>query len=135
MPVELHWEAPGGVYRRYVGRVTIAERDASFDAICADPRFDRLAWTITDYLAVTDYEISRLSTEEVAARHIAPLTTNPNIVIAGVVLDPAIIAEIRHFIALGFFPQEYRLFPTVDDARVWIRSRRGQPLRPRPKRF
>lgn len=134
MPVELHWE-PDGVVRRYVGDVTIAQRDRSFDAICADPRFDQLAWTITDYLAVTSYEISRPSTEEVAARHMAAFATNPNIVMAAVVLDPAIMAEIRHVIALGFFVQEYRLFPTVDDARVWVRSRRGTRMRPRPKRF
>lgn len=134
MPVELHWE-PGGVYRCYVGDVTIAQRDRSFDTICADPRFDQLAWTITDYLAVTSYEISRPSTEEVAARHMAAFATNPNIVMAAVVLDRDIIAEIRHVIALGFFNQEYRLFPTLDDARRWVTSMQGTRLRPRPVRF
>lgn len=132
MPFTLSWE-PGGVYRRYVGRVTAAERERSFDLICGDARFDELSFSITDYLAVDDYEISDAATEEIAARHIAPLRTNPNIVIAAVVVDARIIAAIQHFISLQFITQPYRTFSTEAQARAWITSLPATPrlLRPR----
>jgi hypothetical protein len=119
MPYALTWE-PHGVYRRYFGDVTIAERRQSLDRICADMRFDDLRYAITDYLAVDSYEDSERATMEIAAMHIGPLHTNPNIVIAAVVVDEAIIAGIRHFISLKFITQPYRIFPTVEAARRWV---------------
>ncbi len=133
MPFDISWE-PGGIYRRYIGRVTIAERERSFDLICGDPRFDGLSYSITDYLGVDDYEISSAATEEIAARHIGPLHTNPNIVIAAVVVDARIIEAIQHFISLRFIDQDYRIFSTPDDARAWIAERRSAPRRLRPHR-
>lgn len=133
MPFDISWE-PGGVYRRYLGRVTIAERERSFDLICGDPRFDALTYTITDYLAVADYEISDGATEEIAARHIAPLRTNPKIIIAAVVVDARIIAAIQHFISLQFTAQDYRIFATAAEARAWIADLRAAPRLPRPRR-
>lgn len=133
MPFELHWE-PGGVVRRYIGHMTVAEREASFDQICQDRRFDQLTYTITDYRDVTGYEITTEDTEEIAARHIAPLLTNPGILIAAVVTDPRIIGAIRHFIALGFVtPDIYRVFATMAEARAWIAGRdpQSRPLRAR----
>lgn len=119
MPVELCWE-PRGVYRRYRGHVTVAERRASFDAICGDRRFDDLRYTITDYLAVSSYEIRPDATEEIAALHIGPLQTNPRIVIAAVARDPHVLAAIEHFRALQFVRQPYRVFESVADARGWL---------------
>ena len=119
MPVELCWE-PRGVYRRYRGRVTVDERRASFEAICADRRFDDLRYTITDYLAVSTYEVRPEATEEIAALHIGPLQTNPDIVIAAVARDPQVLAAIEHFRALQFFRQPYRVFENLADARAWL---------------
>lgn len=130
MPFELHWE-PGGVVRRYIGHMTVAERERSFDQICQDPRFDQLTYTITDYRDVTGYEITPAATEEIAARHIASLLTNPGILIAAVVTDPRIIEAIDHFISLGFVaPGIYRVFATMAEARAWIASRDSQPRPP-----
>lgn len=119
MPFELHWE-PRGVYRRYVGDVTIAERARSFELICGDRRFDCLRYTITDYLEVGHYEITSEATEEIAAMHIGPLRTNSRIVMAAVAVEPDIVAAIRHFIDLGFVTQPYRIFGSVAEARAWI---------------
>ncbi len=119
MPVELSWE-PRGVYRRYFGDVTIDERRASFDRICADPRFDDLRYTITDYLGVGSYEITRDATEEIAALHVAPCKTNPYITIAAICVDARIVEAIEHFISLGFVKQPYSIFPTAPAARAWI---------------
>jgi hypothetical protein len=119
MPYELTWEHRG-VYRRYFGDVTIVERRHSLDSIFANPRFDSLRFTITDYLDVDSYEITDEATEEIAAMHVAPLLTNPRIVIAAVTVDERIIAAIKHFISLDFIRQPYRVFPSVAAARHWI---------------
>ena len=119
MAIDLIWE-PEGIYRRYHGDVTILERRQSLELICADPRFDGLNYTITDYLDVRTYEISPEATMEIAALHLGPLFTNPRIVIAAVVTDPRIIKAIEHFIGLGLVSVPYRIFSSVQDARRWI---------------
>jgi hypothetical protein len=132
MPYEITWER-SGVYRRYFGDVSIDERRQSFDRICADPRFDELRYAISDYLGVDSYEISDEATEEIAAMHVGPLLTNPNIIIAAVAVDERIIAAIQHFISLKFISQPYHVFPTVDAARRWISSYK-MPYVPPPQR-
>lgn len=119
MPYSLTWE-PRGVYRRYFDDVTVAERLASFEAICSDPRFDDLRWCITDYLAVRHYEITEPATQEIAAMHIAPLDTNPRIRIAAVAVQQDVLDAIRHFKTLGFVRQPYEVFPTLAQARQWV---------------
>jgi hypothetical protein len=119
MPYALTWE-PRGVYRRYFGHVTIAERRESLERICADRRFDRLRYSITESLDAQSYEVSDADTLETAAMHIGPLRTNPDIVMAAVAVDARIVAAVRQFISLQFTAQPYRLFATVADARSWI---------------
>lgn len=119
MSFELTWE-PRGVHRRFFGDVTIAERQRSFDLICGDPRFDSLRYAITNYLEVGAYEVSVEATEEIAARHIAPLVTNPHMVLAAVAVAPTVIAAIEHFVSLGFVDPPYRTFATEAEARAWI---------------
>lgn len=131
MPFELTWE-PRGVVRRYFGAVTIAERQRSFELICGDSRFDALRYTITDYREAVDYEIDDDATAEIAALHVAPLLTNPNIVLAAVVTDPRIIAAIRHFRSLEYTVQPYEVFETVGAAWEWIERMLSEtPTRPR----
>lgn len=119
MPYKLTWE-PAGVLREYQGDVSIAERQHSFEAICSDPRFDELRYTITDYLAVRDYEITEAATREIAALHIGALSTNPRILIAAVAVRPDVIQAIRSFVAHGFTAAPYRIFSTLSEARQWI---------------
>lgn len=126
MPYELQWE-PRGVYRRYYGHVTIDERQRSFDEICADPRFNDLIYTITDYLGVEGYEITPEATEDIAAQHSLPLLRNPNIIIAAAVVDTQIVGAIEHFIAVKRFSQPYRMFPSVEAARAWVAQDHDAP--------
>lgn len=127
MPYQIAWE-PEGVYRSYEGAVTIVERRRSFDEICRDPRFDALRYTITDYMAVTQYEVSPDATEEIAAMHVGPLLTNSRIVIAAVAVHPRVVSAIRHFIALDFIRQPYELFADVPSARAWVSTMRNGQL-------
>jgi hypothetical protein len=126
MPYRLTWE-PLGVYREYFGDVTIAERRASFDAICGDKRFDDLRYAITDYLAVGTYEVTPVATAEIAAFHIAPLATNPRIVLAAVASRPDILAAIEDFKAYGFTSTPYRVFATLAEARQWLNQDPDRP--------
>ena len=119
MPYQLEWE-PAGVYRRYHGDVTIAERRLSVEAICALPRFDRFRYAITDYLDVQAYEANPEATTEIAAMHIGPLLTNPRIVIAAVATLPDILGQIEAFKATGYAATPYRVFPRLPDARQWL---------------
>lgn len=137
MPYTLHWE-PEGVLRRFHGQVTVAERQASLAAICADARFDRLSYAITDYLDVTAFGGTAEDNQEIAALHVAPLITNPAIVIAAVAVHPDLLAGIAQFQALGFIgDQPYRVFATEAEARAWVAQQprptfflpRGRPLR------
>lgn len=125
MPYKLIWKG-AEVYRQYLGDVTIAERRASFDAICGDPRFDDLRHVVTDYLQVEAYEITSEATAEIAALHVAPLRTNPRIAIVAVATRPDIVAAIHDFIAHGFTTAPYRVFPTLEKARRWIDARSTQ---------
>jgi len=129
MPFDLTWE-PRGVVRRYYGDVTIEQRQRSFDLICADSRFDGLRWSITDYLDVEEYEITPEATEVIAALHIAPLLTNPSIVVAAVAVDKRIVAAIDHFISMKFMAQPYRVFATLAEARTWVSQTEYTPDQP-----
>ncbi|GAP36774.1 hypothetical protein ABXN37_16655 [Piscinibacter sakaiensis] len=124
MPYELTWE-PEGVMRRYHGDVTVHERRRSLEAICGDRRFDDLRYAITDYLAVGHYEASEDATMEIAALHVAPLVTNPRLVIAAVAVRDDVVAHIRQLMALGWLRAPYRLFDRLDEARAWV----SDPLR------
>jgi hypothetical protein len=124
MAYRLVWEHRG-VYRQYLGDVTIAERRKSFDAIAGDPRFDDLRYTITDYLAVGTYEVTPDATAEIAALHTGPLKTNPRIVIAAVVDRPEIVAAIEDFINHRFTTAPYQMFRTLAEARRWTTSMCG----------
>jgi len=123
MPYRLTWESRG-VYRQYYGDVTIRERRASFDAICGDARYDDLRYAITDYLSVDAYQVTSEATLEIAAMHVAPLVTNPRIVIAAVATRPDIVAAIQDFISHGLTSAPYRIFGTLDEARHWIQTTR-----------
>lgn len=119
MPYQLTWE-PVGVYREYLGEVTIAERHASFEAICRDARFDELRYAITDCRGVTSYEVTEADTAEIAALHIGPQLTNPRIVMAAVATRPDVIAAIEAFKRHGFTSAPYEVFARLEDARAWV---------------
>jgi hypothetical protein len=119
MPYTLSWE-PRGVYRKYFGDVSIAERAHSLERICADPRFDDLCYTITCYLDVQRYEATPDDTRGVAALHIGPLATNPRIILAAVATRPDILGYIEAFKATGFVRRPYGVFDTLPEARAWI---------------
>lgn len=119
MPYRISWE-PDGVYRAYFGDLSIAQRRASFDAICGDRRFDGLRYALTDYLAVDGYEVTPESTAEMAALHVGPLFTNPRLLIVAAARRPDILAAIEQFRSYDFITAPYQVFATLAEARAWI---------------
>jgi hypothetical protein len=122
MPYKLVWER-AGVYRHYHGHVTVAERRASLDLICGDHRFDDLRYALTNYLDVEGYETTPEATAEIAAMHIGPMFTNPQILIVAVAQREDILACIAEFQRHGFIRAPYVVFPTLPEARDWIAER------------
>lgn len=125
MPYSLQWEHRG-VYRQYFGNMTLVERRESFDAICADQRFDDLRYVITDYLRVQGYQTTPDATAEIAALHIGPLRTNPRLVMCAVVDRPDLVQAVREFKTYQFTTQPYEIFATLDAARQWIKEKVGK---------
>lgn len=119
MPYKITWER-AGVYRHYYGDVSLGDRRASLETISADHRFDDLRYAITNYLEVQAYESTPASTAEIAALHIGPLFTNPQLVIVAVAQRPDILSGIADFQRLGFIQTPYRVFPTLPEARAWL---------------
>lgn len=131
MSYELLWE-PQGVYRRFHGDVSAHERRRSFEEICNCEHFDQLRYSITNYLDVAGYEEDRRATEELAALHIGPVCTNPNIVIAAVAVRPDIVESINYFIKLNFIDRPYVIFDELHQARAWVSATtRSQAMQPR----
>jgi len=126
MPYRISWE-PEGACRTYFGRVTIAERRASFDAIAADPRFDRLRYVLTDYLGIDSYEVTPEATAEIAALHIGPLFTNPRLLIVAVATRPDVLAAIDQFRSYRFTQAPCQVFATTAEARGWIAAQLAAP--------
>ena len=62
---------------------------------------------------------------EIAALHIGPMFTNPQLMIVAVARRPDILAAIADFQRLGFIKAPYRVFPTLPDARAWIDGQLG----------
>ncbi len=123
MPYKLTWE-DSGVHRRYFGDVTVAERRASFDAVCGDARFDNLRYSITDYRDVRGYEVTPEATAEIAALHLAPMNTNSRIIMAAIATRADIVDAIQDFIAHRFTSAPYRIFADEVSARSWIQEHR-----------
>jgi len=124
MPYRITWETDG-VYRQYFGAVSIAQRRASFDAIAGDHRFDSIRYALTDYRDVSAYEATQQATAEIAALHIGPLFTNPQMLIVAVADRPDILACIDQFRSHAFVTAPYQVFGTLAEARAWIAGQLG----------
>ncbi len=119
MPYQLVWERRG-VYRRYFGDLTVAERRRSLREIVGHAQFDGLRYALTDYTDVGKLEDDPGAIQESAAMHIGPVLTNRQVVVAAVATRADILQSIYAFKALAPEGMRYRVFPTASEARAWI---------------
>lgn len=89
----------------------------------ADARFDSLRYVINDFLGIDGVLIEQFPPElidEIAATDMAAFTTNPNIRIAVVAVDPDVLALAQSYIDSELRAYPTRLFHTLADARAWL---------------
>ena len=122
MPFELSW-GPGRLYRRYHGALTGADIVASLQRLCGDPRFDEVRVVVDDYRDVESLVVSDEDAALIAAMQIGARFTNPNLTIASVASDPALIAEVQRLVALFQPTLNAPFHATVADAHRWLERR------------
>ncbi len=121
LPYELVWESRCLV-RRYSGLVTGEDLVASLREVCSDPRFDEIRCCIADYSRVESLTVCEDNAMLIAALQIGSRYTHPDLVIASVATDPAVVAEIKRLAGL-FQPEIHVHFhPTAGAACRWIRT-------------
>ncbi|MFO1413977.1 MAG: hypothetical protein U1F10_08745 [Burkholderiales bacterium] len=130
MPHATTWE-DSGVYVRFWGHASIADVFAMMEEVGADPRFDVLRYILADYRDVREQSVTPHEVEEVAALGFAHSLTNPHYLHVAVATDTAVVALLGHWKATVAHPDRVAYFPSLQEAREWIRV---QPSPSAPRR-
>ncbi len=117
MPFEITREKRGA-YKKFSGFVTNGEFFQSVFENQSDPDYDRMAYTINDFLEVTGYGVGTKDVERVAIFGLGAEYINARIKVAIVTLDPQIRVLVRSFTDLTHYELEF--FTSVADARIWV---------------
>jgi hypothetical protein len=123
MAFELIWHPHHGLTKRFSGWVSGNDMLLSMQQSEADARFDSLRYVINDFLGIDGVLIEQFPPElidEIAATDMAAFTTNPNIRIAVVAVDPDVLALAQSYIDSELRAYPTRLFNTLADARAWL---------------
>ncbi len=117
MPFQIIRE-PRGIYKKFSGHVCKEEFLQSVFQTQNDPDFDRLTYSLVDYLAVTSHDVENLQVDTAAAFALGAEFVNPRIKIIVVTTDPAIRNLVMRFTAISNYP--LGLFTTLEEARQWL---------------
>jgi hypothetical protein len=119
MSVEIVWE-PEGVWRKFHGTLTSEDLLRSVTLVHGDWRFDRLRYSLNDFLAVERLDLDRSAIEEAAAQAIGAMHSNHRLIMAMVATNPEVIEAVRLFMSspLSSFPAAF--FTTAEEARLWL---------------
>jgi len=110
---------PRGVYKRFWGVVTAEEFESAIAAVQNLPDFDRLRYTINDFLGVTSYHITPEDVTTFVAYGLGAQFSNPKVQLLIVTDQPAII----DLVTSNYAPRlDYPLsfFASLADARKWL---------------
>lgn len=120
MSYENIWEKQG-VYRKYNGRVTGKEIRQAVEEVEGDARFESVRYVISDFLDVTEQDISPQDIEIIAAIDKAAAITNPDIKVAVVATSQAIQGMASMYCELSDdIPFPCKLFTNLEEAREWV---------------
>jgi hypothetical protein len=117
MSYQISWE-PRGVYKKFTGHVTASEFLSSITDLQSSWDFDRVQYSINDFLEVQSQSINLDDVLSYAAHGIAGVYFNARVKVAIVTSSPAICALIKHYQEMVRF--ELRLFDGLDEARAWV---------------
>jgi hypothetical protein len=123
MPCAITWE-PGGVCRRFFGTVSPEDVIDSMASVSNDWRFDDLRYSIVDCLEVSAHTLTKADLDLVAAIRGGAARSNPQILVAMVVVDEGIERLLRHLDSINVGVNPASFFETVADARHWIENHR-----------
>ena len=120
MPYENIWEELG-VYRRYNGCVTGKEMREAVEEVEGHVRFDFIRYVINDFLDVTEQDIAPQDIEIIAAIDRAASRSNPDIRIAVIATEQAILDMATFYSELSYdSPYQTRMFSTLSEVREWL---------------
>ena len=131
MPYLLRWEGHG-VYRCFVGVITLTVFREATHEMRSDVRYDGIRYIISDYLeAEPGPDITERELRAHAEFERLHFYDSPDTVQAIVATDRKTVEYARYYQSLGVSPYCLADFPTVAEARQWVASnprlRRGRP--------
>jgi hypothetical protein len=124
MPYQISWE-DRGVSFQYTGLTSDGEVAAAVRHVEADERFDRVRYTIHDFLKCGGATYTIQKVEEIAALDAAAAMSNLGIrkLSIAVITDREDVATMaRTYMVSRIHPHTMRIFSSLDEAHAWLRS-------------
>jgi hypothetical protein len=96
MPLDLRWEERG-VTRRFHGDCCVSEVLDSTCMVAADPRFDRLLYSIVDYRDICSLQLRESDFDEMVAHGWGSLQSNPGLFLIAIATQPHILPMVERY--------------------------------------
>jgi hypothetical protein len=109
---------PKGAYRKFSGHVSDEEFLQSIAEVHTDPDFDRMRYSISDFLAVQSHSVSMKSLKFAVAHGLGAAYTNARMKLAVVTTDQNILKLVDTY--SDGVQYQVNVFSTLADARRWI---------------
>lgn len=123
MPYQIHWEDRGVAYK-YEGHASEADIAAATRHVQADARYDRLLYSLHDFLACESFTFSPAAMEEMAAVNAAAARSlrAGKLAIAVVTDREEVVASVHAYVGSGLCAHDFRIFDSVVAARAWLKG-------------
>lgn len=121
MPYEIDWQDEGQV-NRFTGHVTGAELVRYLEEVSADPRFDDIRFSITDWSLVSSGDVTAKDLAYFAALSSAHRLSNPKVLEVEIAPQPALREMVRKWRAAHPAPHLVALVSTRDEALRWVEA-------------
>jgi hypothetical protein len=125
LPYSLIWEPPDGVCRVFRGHLTGREVLTSLEELTGSEPWDRLRYSIANYLEVSSIEFDDEALEALAAQEFGASMSNTRVVSAVVAVQPFILDAFSRFSALDVSRLQRGLFSNEAGAREWLSRQQG----------
>ncbi len=112
-----------GVVRYFSKTLTAEDIRSSVEMGHADARFSALRYSVNDFLAVTEVDVSKATMANAALQRFADGKFNDRVFVAIVAKAPEVIALADFYSSPSSMPYPVKICNTLDQARQWIASR------------
>jgi hypothetical protein len=106
-----------GSHRKFSGHVTVDEFIRSIAEVHNDPEFDRMRYSISDFLDVQSFTVDARAVTMAVAYGLGAAFTNSRMKLAVVAADPKVLELVE--IYGKSVPYSLRVFSNIRDARNW----------------